>query len=192
MIKTNNTAVGILSYIGFLCPGSTNGTTEMSAIKCLQINLHHAKAATDVALRRLISQKLDVLLIQEPWVTKSRINGLSNNSGKLIYHHGENAPRAALFINNNIDFLPMSRFIQRDIAAVTIDVRVPGGSIKVALASSYHHEEEASPPEAVASFISHCKKMNLQFIVGCDSNAHHTVWASSNINKRGENLYDYT
>lgn len=48
----------------------------MSATKCLQINLHHAKAATDVALWRFIHQKIDILIIQEPWVLNNKIKGL--------------------------------------------------------------------------------------------------------------------
>lgn len=121
----------------------------------------------------------------------SKIKGLPNGSGKLIYHEGVLAPRAALYINKNLQYLPLSRFIQRDIAAAVIDVRLPGGNVKVVIASTYHHEEEASPPEEVVNLVNHCKKLNMQFIIGCDSNAHHTVWASSDINKRGENLLDF-
>lgn len=163
----------------------------MSAIKCLQVNLHHAVAATDEALRRFIKQNMDVLLVQEPWVRGSRITGLPSRSGKLIYHMGDAVPRAALFIKNHVSYLPISRFIQRDIAAVLIDVALPGGRTKVAIASAYHHGEDASPPEAVRSFIQHCKRMNLQFIIGCDSNSHHTAWASSDTNQRGEELFDF-
>ena len=163
----------------------------MNAIRCLQINLHHSKAATDVALWRFINQNMDIMLVQEPWVFRNRIRGLPNSTGKLYYHEGELPPRAALYIKNHINVMPISRFIQRDIAAVMIDANLPGGNIKVAIAATYHHEDDASPPEAVTSFISHCKKTNLQFVIGCDSNSHHTAWASSNINKRGEDLFDY-
>ena len=147
----------------------------MNAIRCLQINLHHSKAATDVALWRFINQNMDIMLVQEPWVFRNRIRGLPNSTGKLYYHEGELPPRAALYIKNHINVMPISRFIQRDIAAVMIDANLPGGNIKVAIAATYHHEDDASPPEAVTSFISHCKKTNLQFVIGCDSNSHHTA-----------------
>ena len=49
----------------------------------------------------------------------------------------------------------MSRFIQRDIAAVIIDANLPGGKIRIAFAATYHHEDDVSPPEAVSSFIDH-------------------------------------
>lgn len=35
------------------------------------------------------------------------------------------------------------------------------------------------------------KKINAQFVIGCDANAHHTIWSSTDINKRGEDLLNY-
>ena len=37
----------------------------------------------------------------------------------------------------------------------------------------------------------YCENENLRLIVGCDSNAHHTVWGSTNCNGRGESLYEF-
>lgn len=39
--------------------------------------------------------------------------------------------------------------------------------------------------------MSFCNRQNLNFIIGCDANAHHTSWGSSDINPRGEALFDY-
>jgi hypothetical protein len=37
----------------------------------------------------------------------------------------------------------------------------------------------------------YCENENLYLIVGCDSNAHHTAWGSTNCNDRGEALVEF-
>lgn len=174
-------------------PGNTpkNPGMKGTKLKCLQINLHHARAATDVALWRFHKQQIDLLLVQEPWISGGRIRGLPAKSGKLIYCAADEAPRTAILISKNVKYFPMNRFIQRDIVAVLIDVQTPGGRLKVAIASAYLPGEQDVPTEAVRSFIAHCKQINLHFVIGCDSNAHHTAWASTDINERGEELFNY-
>jgi hypothetical protein len=39
--------------------------------------------------------------------------------------------------------------------------------------------------------VRYCEKENLRLIVGCDSNAHHTAWGSTNCNGRGESLLEF-
>ncbi|XP_054729084.1 uncharacterized protein LOC129238070 [Anastrepha obliqua] len=45
---------------------------------CLQLNLHHAKAASAELARRFNKQNLDIALIQEPWVRDRVIEGLQD------------------------------------------------------------------------------------------------------------------
>ena len=37
----------------------------------------------------------------------------------------------------------------------------------------------------------YCEKENLHLVVGCDSNAHHVAWGSTNCNDRGEALMEF-
>ena len=37
----------------------------------------------------------------------------------------------------------------------------------------------------------YCEKEKLHLLVGCDSNAHHTAWGSTNCNSRGEALMEF-
>jgi hypothetical protein len=37
----------------------------------------------------------------------------------------------------------------------------------------------------------YCEKENLYLVVGCDSNAHHSAWGSTNCNSRGEALVEF-
>ncbi|XP_055616146.1 uncharacterized protein LOC129762161 [Toxorhynchites rutilus septentrionalis] len=44
------------------------------------------------------------------------------------------------------------------------------------------------PPQEVAAFVNYCREINKDFIIGCDANAHHTMWASTDINYRAHVL----
>ena len=47
------------------------------------------------------------------------------------------------------------------------------------------------PPPEVVRFIAFCNQQNKQFIIGCDPNAHHTLWSSTDVNNRGEKLLNF-
>lgn len=47
-------------------------------IKVLQANIHHAKAASGTFVHRFASEGLSIGLIQEPWVLRGAIKGLSH------------------------------------------------------------------------------------------------------------------
>lgn len=60
------------------------------------------------------------------------------------------------------------------------------------MASVYLPYEEANPPaQSVQDLISYCREAKIELILGCDSNAHHTVWGSTNVNSRGKALSEY-
>lgn len=155
-------------------------------------HLHHAKGASSVLCRRFIRDNLDVALIQEPWFNKSRILGISTHKRKLIYDSTQTAPRAAILIQENIKFIPVVEFINRDIVAIQLEVPTTRGKTEIIVASAYFPGDSVEvPPIEVAALIQHCKLRNKQLIIGCDANAHHTVWGSTDINVRGEYLFEY-
>lgn len=47
------------------------------------------------------------------------------------------------------------------------------------------------PPHKLSEIVAYSVERKLQLIVGCDANAHHTVWGSSNNNTRGESLLQF-
>lgn len=56
----------------------------------------------------------------------------------------------------------------------------------------FPHEEAGSlPPETVIKLAEHCHRKGLPLIVGCNANAHHTIWRSTDINNRSRRLLDY-
>ena len=164
----------------------------MSSIRCVQVNLHHAKGASGVLCRRFTKDQLSVALIQEPWVHDTRILGLANTNSKLVYCNQQSNPRTAILLNRNIKFVPITEFIQRDLVAIAVEVPTTNGTQEVVVASAYFPgDEDDIPPSEVAALVRYCRSINKPLIVGCDANAHHTVWGSSDVNTRGEYLLEY-
>ena len=52
-------------------------------------------------------------------------------------------------------------------------------------------EENTAPPHIVEELVEYCNQNNLPLVIGCDANAHHVAWGSSNTNERGEALLEY-
>lgn len=161
-------------------------------IKFIQVNLHHAKGATAVLCRRFINEKIGVALLQEPWANKGEVLGIpSHNSIKLIYDENSTTPRTAIMVSQDIKFTPITQFITKDIVAIRMEIPTSRGSTEAFVASAYFPGDEEPVPRVIAEFISYCKTNNKQFVIGCDANAHHTIWGSSDINDRGEYLLEY-
>jgi hypothetical protein len=47
------------------------------------------------------------------------------------------------------------------------------------------------PPEGLERLVMGCKAQGTHLIIGCDANSHHNSWGSTNINNRGESLFNY-
>nr|XP_012218248.1 PREDICTED: uncharacterized protein LOC105669724 [Linepithema humile] len=54
-----------------------------------------------------------------------------------------------------------------------------------------HDEGEAVPPAPVIKLADYCQEKRLLLIMGCDANAHHTVWRSSDTNERGRKVLEF-
>ncbi|XP_059061610.1 uncharacterized protein LOC131854496 [Achroia grisella] len=118
-------------------------------------------AATAVIENLFRKNDLDLALIQEPWLNKATPLGL--NASELC-----------------TDDL------------VTAFVNFPGctGS-KVLVCSAYlpGHDENnkiiKDPTTGLQPVVEYARKHKAELLVGCDANAHHTNWGSSDINTRG-------
>ena len=53
------------------------------------------------------------------------------------------------------------------------------------------HPTEDPPPEAVKRLVTEAKRTQVGLCIGCDANAHHTIWDSTNVNERDEPLLDF-
>lgn len=65
--------------------------------------------------------------------------------------------------------------------------------MELVVASAYFPGDspEGPPPPEVRALINFCLDKNISYIVGCDANAHHTSWGSTDTNRRGTSLYNF-
>ncbi|GJQ65599.1 hypothetical protein Trydic_g7696 [Trypoxylus dichotomus] len=67
------------------------------------------------------------------------------------------------------------------------------GTRDLLLGSAYlPYDQEGQPPTSeMKPLMSYAEAHKLQFLLGCDANAHHTIWGSTGTNKRGESLISH-
>ena len=161
-------------------------------LKVIQANLHHSKAATDVLIGRFVKERFHVALIQEPWVYDGKIRGIPSSIGKLIYDFSSSRPRAALLISKNLNFLTIPFFLRTDIAAAQMKVKISEAQREVIFTSAYFPGEEVeAPPAYMEELAQYSATHKIPIVVGCDANAHHTIWGSTDTNSRGESLFNF-
>jgi hypothetical protein len=54
-----------------------------------------------------------------------------------------------------------------------------------------HDSEDPPPSNEFEELERYCESENLYIVIGCDSDAHNGVWASTNCNGRGEALVEF-
>ena len=159
-------------------------------MRFVQINLQHAKASTALLCTKLAKQHTSIALIQEPWIAKSKVSGFQSlKSHRVYWDKTQQKPRAIIVIDKNIPAHPLPLFTNRD--ATTIQIDSQDGQT-IVICSAYMPSDQPNPPsEQIRSLVTHCKSNHHQLIIGCDANAHSTVWGSRDINKRGESILDF-
>ena len=158
-------------------------------LPCWQINLHHCRAASLNLATELSGADSFAIFIQEPWVYKNRIRGLPSD-WKVYWDAFSNVPRACVVTSPNIQGTMLSQFSSRDSSAVLLESRENGG-LGVVLASFYMAYDGLVPPPLLEELITFCRNGNLGLVIGCDSNAHHTSWGSTDRNRRGYDLAEF-
>jgi hypothetical protein len=162
-------------------------------IKFLQINLHHSKAATATFCQQLAEKKVDIALIQEPWLYKGQIRGLYNTGGTVYSVAPGNNARFYIYIRNRINDLPLSELCSRDTTTVRITYTYIGGCEEQIVASAYlpYDSDEPPPTKEMRDVIDYCQSRKRQLMIGCDANAPQILWGSTGINPRRESLLEF-
>jgi hypothetical protein len=115
---------------------SGHRTVITRTIKFVQINLHHSKAATANLHQQLAEGKADIALIQEPWIYRGQVRGLTNSGGTFYSVAPENNARSSIFVRNQINALPLLEFCSRDTTTVGITYTYCGGCKELTVASA--------------------------------------------------------
>lgn len=159
-------------------------------VKCFQINMHHAKAATD-NLRVVISEVKSsyIAFLQEPYIKHGRLVGFGNQGSTVMYCNNCLEPnRAAINLSRDLHAWPLTHIMSRDIAAALVDIN----GVKFIIASIYMPFDSVDHPTAgVIRLVKYGEENKLNIIICADVNSHHGLWGCNNTNKRGEDLVDF-
>lgn len=162
---------------------------EVGKLRVVQINLHHSRAATDDLLLFMAEENIDVALIQEPWLSGAAIQGLRSKHYELLYTNKEGKLRSCILVSKKLNFLVSYRFSTCDLTVAVCDRK---NEPKLILASAYlPYEEEDPPSNDLKRLVSYTSTTGANLVIGMDANAHHTQWGSSDINMRGESIFEF-
>jgi hypothetical protein len=164
----------------------------VSTISFIQANLQHSTVASGILTRAVGGKVIDMKLIQEPWYREGCIRGL-NIPGYTPYHMGGEERSRACIIATYMNLWVLPEFSCRDLVAVLVKYNGEGAERRIVVCSSYlpYDSEDPPPSRELEDLVRYCEKENLYLLVGCDSNAHHTAWGSTNCNHRGEALMEF-
>jgi hypothetical protein len=131
-------------------------------------------------------------LVQEPWYREECIRGLNIPGYTLHSARGKERPKASI-LARNLDARVLPGFSCRDLVAILIKYTEDGAERRLVTCSAYlpYDSEDLHPSRELEELVRYCENENLRLIVGCNSNAHHTAWGSTNCNGRGESLLEF-
>lgn len=161
-----------------------------------QLNMHHCKGATALISNSMnlmqTSDQKTIFLIQEPWLRKEKIHGLSSRYYNLFQSTCASKKRTCIIAPKDLSVTLLPQFCNRDHTTVLLNTGISGRNEEIILCSGYMPYEDAYLPNTyMKSVIEYASDAGIPFIMGCDTNAHHTIWGSSNINPRGNVLLEY-
>jgi hypothetical protein len=113
--------------------------------------------------------------------------------GKIYSVAPENNARSSFYIRNLNNVLPLLEICSRDATMVRITDTYGGAYKELIVASAYlpYDSDEPPPTREVREYIDYCHSRKKQLIIGCDANAHHTLWGSTGSNPRGKSLVEF-
>lgn len=101
-------------------------------------------------------------------------------------HHTLNTP------HHNVPIILLPQFCDGDITTV-LYTSIDGKNDELVLSSSYMPSDakDKRPGNMVCDVVNFCSNTSRPLVLGCDTNSHHTLWGSSNINGYGEELLEF-
>jgi hypothetical protein len=164
----------------------------VNTITFIQASLQHSIAASSLLTRPRGSTGIAMALIQELWYHGACIRGL-NFPGYTLYSAGGKERPSACILAKNLKAWMLPGFSCRDLVAVLVKYNKDGVERRLVVSSVYlpYDSEDPPPSRELEELIQYCDNEDLYLLVGCDSNAHHTAWGSTNCNDRGEALMEF-
>jgi len=176
---------------GTITTGNQHRSHSVSnAIQFIQLNLQHCQAASALLSKQIARLNMAVVAIQEPWINQGRILGLNSKGCSIFPGCGDNSPRTCI-VTKGIRAMCLPQFSDRDITSISMSHTVNKQDRIVIVASVYMAIEDDPPPLRMEQLVQHCTVNNLPLIIASDTNSHHPLWGSEDINRRGSILSEY-
>lgn len=162
---------------------------ELLRMEVIQVNLHHSMAATSNLIGVIGNNNIDVALIQEPWIdAQGKLQGLKCKDYVLFYKSGTVRQRTCILANKNLKIFLLDSYSDEDNTVVRWE-RNKTDKPLVLISSYMPYDSGNQPPSNTLRRVVDSWREDM--LIGCDANAHHTQWGSTDINSRGESLLDY-
>ena len=154
-----------------------------SSIKLIQINLNRSQAATESALQLAIELKVDLIIVQEPWIyTPSPIDDYSNSRSvlhpsftQILPRNNKLRPRTLAYISK--EFKPLvclaaSSPLDPDLLVIDIIE----GSYKIQLLNIYNEADQLGSNTSTLTRCLYDQELYSSSILLGDFNTHHPWW----------------
>ena len=144
-----------------------------SSIKILQVNLNRSAPATESALETAIELKVDLIVIQEPWVTEDNSRSIAHQSFSQILPPDTNLrPRTLVYVSKAFrPSLSLAISSPKDPDLMTIDILE--GNSKIQLLNVYNEADQAGVgPKTLERCLFHQELSPNTVLLG-DFNTHH-------------------
>lgn len=170
----------------------TSSDPALADLKFAQINLRHCKKATYTHCHGIRVEQTDVSLIQEPWIRGNKIHGFGQLHNRLLYCKTGVRPRAAIYVTPNVNAMMLNQFTTDDVVTMRVVRKDMDGGDFIVVSAYLPYDKNLPPPGPhLKKIVEFCEKEKIPMMIGRDSNSHHIIWSSSNINLRGEQLVQY-
>ena len=117
---------------------------------------------------------------------KPKIRGLKIRDHKTFYYITNGKFRACIVAKDSINLAFVNNYNDGDLV---VERKNHKGQCLLLAAAFFPYEEKEPSSEGIRKLTTYAKNGGFNLIMGCNANAHHTQWGSSNINKRNEYLF---
>ena len=124
-------------------------SSEHLNLKVIQINLQHKRAASDSLIQELSVSKIDIALIQEPYIN-SKSGIIPGMPRDYLQYSFDSKSTAAIIIRKHISHFPLYNFITKQMTSLVVH----SSSGSILFASVYCPQGgPAIPPEVEGYYV---------------------------------------
>lgn len=161
-----------------------------SKIDIIQANIQHIIIGFAALRRTLEEEPNTIALVQEPYIARGRVS-FTALRGNVFTPPVQNKTRSLIYVPNTLTASLVTHLCTDDLTVVKLETGLEGKLKTILLASAYMDGAAEAPPQALEELLLYCEMHKMECILGCDANAHSTVWGCPDTNERGKDLLEF-